>query len=514
MATAIVNTFDGGMTNDPRDRASNVARISKHIDNDNRAHVLTPHPDNTFTSSGACADANTAADYDSFRIQQFLYANSLFYGLGVEDGTTKPKIFEKSSVTGAWGASTNGTHASSVALGTGPKIFILYQNYLYGQDNVAGSRTWWKYGDITNSPTFTRGINTNLNVISPIVHPKDDIMYFGYGAGTAVSNRIGKNNSGTFTDSVLVFQLYAQVASLTDYNNYLAIGVNNPDNSTVIYLWDRDSTLATLSEKIDNGTGTIKWIENIGGVLVSCSVLQPTAGLSLNPTVVFKYYDGARMVEFQRFTCSLATIYEFKQRYNNTVYFMAEMTINSVSMKGIWKVVRSPLGRLSVSFDRLPRIDDDVTAGGLFGFLRTGDYFHISCLDKQNSDKYIVTKTCNAFTTTANYRTTVNPGMAEGDRSKKKQLTMVSITTEPLASGEAVNVFYRVDGGSWIGCAYSATDGDVTAEFAGSISVSGGVITALGPFTAGREYEFSIEPSGGAKVTELKYEYDVIKTLQ
>lgn len=506
MATAIVNTFDGGMTNDPRDRAANVARISKHVDNDNRPHLITPYPDNDFSNT----DPNTAADFDSFRIQQFIYTNSKFYGLGVENGTTKPQIFSKSAIGNAWASET--TWASAASLGTTIPFFILYQNYLWTQDGAAGSRSWCKYGDITGSPSATRGIHSNENVTSPIVHPKDDIMYFGYGAGTGTQNLIGKNNSAAFTDSVLTFPVGSVVASLTDYGIYLAIAVNNPDNSTVIYLWDRDTSLTTLSEKIDNGTGTIKWIDMVGGTLVSCSVLQPTTALSVNPTVVFKYYDGAKMVEFQRFTTTLATISLFRQRFNSTVYFLAEMTINSVSMKGVWKVVKKPNGRFMVSFDRLPRIDDDVTAGGLFGFLRTGDYFHIACLNKQDSDKYIVTKTTSTYTTTAVYRTPINPDMPEGDRTKKKQLTQVAFSCDPLASGEAVQVYYRVDGGSWIGAAFLNTVGEVTAEYSSAISVTGGVVTGIGEYTAGREFEFSIEPSGGAKVSELKYSYTILLT--
>lgn len=493
MKTVTLNQFDGPMTNDPRDTAGNVARISKHVDNDTRPHLLTPHPDNDFAGT----DPNSAANFDSFRIQKFLYANSTFYGLGVEDGTTKPKIFQKTLIGDAWAASSGGTHASGAALGTNHPVFCLYQNYLWYLDGTVGSRSWSKYGDVTSSTSVTRNIHSNENVVSPIVHSKDDIMYFGYGAGTATQNKIGKNNSGSFTDSVLTFPVGHVVASLAEYGNDIAIGTNTPQGGIVVYFWDRDASLTTLSGKTEM-TGTLKFLGNIGGVLVACTTLQPSAALSINPTVVFHYYDGSKFVEFQRYTTSAAVVYGDVQPFNNILYFMAEMTIDSVVLRGIWKIWRRGDGTLAVSFDRLPRLDDTITTLKLYGFMREGDYFHIACANFQDNDKYIVTKTTPTYLTTAIRRTAINPNMDPQDKAARKQLLAVSAEYGPLAAGESFILKYRVDGGAWTTI--------FTETTVGATRTRRTAISTGARFVAGQEYEFSFEP-GGAKLTGLKYQY-------
>lgn len=505
MATTIVtNTFDGGMTNDPRDTATNVARITKHVDNNNIPHLLTPYPDNDFVTGQP--DTNT--NFDSYRIQQFIYANYLstptFFGLGVQS-TTVPAIYSKTSIGSAWAlANTGGDYGSLTALGTGPKAFILYQSYLYGLDGGG----WWKYGDITSSPTWTRQVDAtqtggtaNLNVTIPIVHSKDDVMYVGGGAGTLTSNVLTSNNSGTWIRA-LTFSTYTQIVSICEYGNYLAIAVNNPNDTCSVYLWDRDSSLTTISEKIDWGSGQIKFIENIQGTLVGCSALNASSALSVNNyQVSFKYYNGQSAATFAEFTPSAVNILPFHQRFNNLVYFAGEMTIDSVALRGIWKIAKQFVGTITVSFDRLPRLDDTVTSGGLFGFLRTGDYFHIACLNAQDSDKYIVSKTNTSYTTTTIYRTPINPGMPPQDRTAKKKLISVSASFSPLAASEAMILKVRVDGGSFNTVFTDTTDNDTSYEMT---CLANGTA-----FTDGREFEFSLEPSGGAKVTELKYRYEV-----
>jgi hypothetical protein len=510
MKTISVNTFDGGMTNDARDPAQGIARITEHVDNFTRSHLIANYPDNDFN---AATDPNTASEFDSNRIQKFLYSNSTWFGLGVQAGTTKPKIFTKSAIANAWAAGTTTGDYAALVSSLSPTIFIQYHNYLYGLDGPLGSTNWWKYGDITSTPTWTRLLHQSTNVAGFVVHSKDDILYYINGSGTAVQQQIGKFDGTTWTEAALTFGISGasnvpSLSTIAEYGNYLAIAANNPDATTTLYLWDRDSSLTTVSEKVDWGTGTIKWLATIDGTLIGCSILQ-ASGLGLEYTVVFKYYDGTAAIPFAQFNCTSATVYPITQKFNNTLEFMAEMNINSVDLRGIWKVVKKN-GQFSVSFDRKPRLDDTVTAGKLYGFLRTGDYFHIACANVQDSDKYIVTKTLNAYSTTSVYRTAINPNVPLGDRTALKQLVSLAASTEPLTSGQAVLVQYRVDGGSWIPALYMNTVGAVSSDwFTGAITTpSGGTFNAAGNYTAGREYEFSIEPSGGAKVSELKFIYN------
>lgn len=433
----LITRFDGGMTNDPQDMRENVARVTKHLDNYTLPHSITPYPDNDFD---ATTDPNSAANFSAWKIKQFLYApvgtTNSFFGLGVQS-TTVPAIYTKAAIGDAWAlANTTGDYASLTALGAGmTQQFIYYQSYLYGIDGGG----WWKYGDITGTPSWTRQVYTTtyLNLCQPIVHSKNDVMYAAGGQGTAVSNRIIMNVDGTWSTPI-VLGLYTKIPSICEYGNYLAIAANNPIGTSTVLLWDQDATNTEFSEKIDWGSGQIKWIRQIGGMLIGCSILQPS-GLDVAPTVSFKYYNGSSVTEFAQFTCTSATVYGNTQLYNNIVYFGAEIVIDGETLSGIWKVVKHNDGRMSVSFDRLPKLDTAPDAGTLYGFLRTGDYFHIGM---QTSATHIVTKTLSTYTTTAKW---ITPKYNGGNISQTKKLTSVTVLTEPMNSSGSVVLKYKVD---------------------------------------------------------------------
>ena len=499
-----ITKWDGGMVNDPRSKKAGACRIIKHLDNYTDETRLTPYTDIDFT---AVVEPTSAVNFDSYRIQQIVYTNGAFYGLGVQDGTTKPKIFTKTLINDEWVAgTTTGDFASLVAATTAQKMpFIVYVEgsswNLYGLDGGG----WWKYGDITGTPTWTRVVYTAtfLNTCPPVVHSKDNVMYCSGGQGTTVSNRIIKNNAGSWSDPLL-FGLYTKIPSICEYGNYLAIATNEPDGNTNVYLWDRDSSLATLSEKINWGSGTIKFIANIGGILVGCSVMQPTTALSINPQIVFKYWTGSEIKIFAEFTASAMVIDEFitKQSFNNLFYFLAEMTLNSIALRGVWKIVKHNDGRLTVSFDRLPRLDDTVVSGTLYGFLRTGDFFHVATKNINDSDKYIVSKTDTTYSTTASFET---PIIATKGSDVTKKIVGITVTHEPLPTAGAVIVKYKADAEtSWTQILNNGTDDSIRHS---SINIESSGVN----LKTYKEVQFQILPSGGAVVTGLKFREEIIE---
>lgn len=498
LITTKVTRFDGGMVNDPRSKTVGACRIVKHLDNYTDETRLTPYTDIDFT---AVVEPTTAANFDLYRIQQIIYSGGKWFGLGVQSGTTKPAIYVKSNLNDAWVlGETGGDYASLTTATANPTNFILYRNYLYGIDGTGGSTAWWKYGDITGTPSWTRNLSAVLNLTSPIVHSKDDIMYYINGSGTATQQQIGTLNGTSFTANALSFGTYVSLSSLCEYENYLAIAANNPNDTTNVYLWDRDSSQTTLSVKIDWGSGTIKFIGNIGGTLVGCSVMQP-AGLGINYQVVFKYYNGVEVKTFAEFTASAQVISALKQNYNNLLYFLAEMTLNGTALRGIWKIVKHRDGRLTVSFDRLPRLDDTITTGKLYGFLRTGDYFHVACGNAHDSDKYIVSKTDTTYGTSASFETTIQNGE---DSSLTKKLVGISIMHEPLPSGAGVIVKYKADAeSSWTQILNSTTDNDISHD-AVNIESSGVNLPQY------KELQLQIIPSGGAVVTGYETVEEII----
>ena len=237
------------------------------------------------------------------------------------------------------------------------------------------------------------------------------------------------------------------------------------------------------------------------------------------PRVMFKYYSGTQVVTLREFVCTLVTIAPVKQIFNNIFYFLAELTIDGTAYKGLWKFFKNPAGSLAVSYDKNPRNDTALNAGSLHGFVRWGDYTFISYNNPSDSDKYTIWRTDDqvSYTATSIYQSVINPIEPEryragaGTRSSLKSVVAVSIGMEPLTSGQQVVLKYRVDGGSWI------TIGTATYQSSPTPMNSNVVqeynLDANGnPFQNGREFEFRVESTGGAEITELKYRHEELET--
>lgn len=488
MKTVFTNQFDGGQTNDGRDPTENVCRVIKHFDNYTNTYKLTPYRDTVL-------DAVVESTLDTYRITKFVIANGALYGVGiVGNGDNHTQVYKKftgTDPTAIWSTASGGTSSSSVESGIQP---LLYHNYLYGV-NTAGV---WKYGDITGSASFTYNEYTSHIPTAPgIVHSKDDIMYWPSG------NLILANNGGSWSVG-LTLPANCVINCICEDGNYVDIACDMPNGTSIVYQWDRDTSLTTLSEKIDWGVGSLKLIEVIGGVLSGISTTSANL-TQLNPRVMFKYYTGSRLITFQEFVCSFVTIGTDKQQFNNLFYFLADMTIDGTVYKGLWKIFKNPAGNMAISFDRLPRNDTALSAAALHGFIRWGDYVFIAYQNPADS-KYTIWRTDDQafYTATSIYETTINPKMPEIDRPQKKKLISVGALYEALPSGAQALVQYRVDGGQWLTVFVESADGQVRTEPVTRAQAS--------QFTDGTEYEFHVESTGGAEITALLYKYEIIPT--
>lgn len=492
MITVTLNRLNLGMTSDSRDRASGVSQILRHFDTTQK-QKLTPYRDMVL-------DATTESTLNVFQITRFVKANGNYYGFGqISAADPHAQVYVKttpSDPTTTWTTAASGSDASFGGA-RNDAMFLHYKttNKLYGGNNTG----LWSYA--FSGPTFLYNENT-IPAGPSLVHPKDDCMYV---LSIGTSKAIARNNAGSWNNTALTLPSDVTSGDICESGNFISVAVNRLNGNVVEYLWDRDASLSTLSESIDWGTGTLKFIENLGGVRVGVFVEGGTAD-SLNPRLTLKYYTGTEVDTIAEFPCTLATVGNWKQKVNKSLLFLAELTVDGIAHKGLWKLTRTSTG-FTFALDRLPKNDTALNAGSLKGFYVSGDYVFISYLNPDDSDKYTVWRTNDqeSYTASSFYLTTINPEMPDADRSRMKKLLAVSLSTEVLPSGAEAALYYSVDGGTLTPILTASDEGSITTEMA--------IDANADQFTDGREYAFFVSSTGGAEITEVKYKYQTLPTL-
>ena len=461
------------------------------------------------------ADSITSLTLAESKLCKFLAtANSsndatVQWALGVVSGTTKPRIFVKTNTAaGGWAAASNTTDTD---VGINENIFVAYpQTVLWGARN---GTQMWRYQ--TGTDTFTAtGVNaiTYTQMFQGLVHSKDNILYIPYYNDTG--SFIAKCNDTTWNNTALTLPSSMIPISISEYGNYLAIACkqrNIQSGPSVVFLWDRDSSLTTLSESINWGPESLEMIEEIDGILIGVSVFANTSTeiITTRPRIVFKAYAGGapRAQQFLEISLTSSTVNGGelptsnntdgvaidKQKINNRILFNLSCEINSVQYDAIWAIARLADGSLSVSIDRLMNNDTALTANAVEpkGFFKFGDYMVVAFED---NGTYKANKTTNGAATytaqTAFYETLIF-----GEPFLKFKLNSVGVMTEPLPAAGQVVIKYKKDAETSFTTIFTHNTDDSLFHEAVNIESSG---AALPEF---RELSLRIESTGGAVIT-------------
>lgn len=493
MKTIYLNNFGQSMVSDPR--ASRGVQLVKHFDNFTRPYSLVPFRDTE----------DAYASQTTFQGQNFLMYNSELYALGRQSAVARASILKNSDVTGtSWSTPTNAEDGTYTIINY--NLFVEYKGIIWG----ANSNGLWSYN--IGSTTFTANAQalTYTHITQGLVHSKDDILYVGYTNSTA-SYIASKNGAGAWNTTALTLPSNLIVTSICEYGNFLAIACRPSQigGKSVVYLWDRDSTLTTLSESIDLGNKDVYTMENIDGYLVFVSLVPSLT--SSNPSkLIFSYYSGGggdTVLEnlTQRLSISTVPSLVGKQKYNNRLFFGltgASFEGTTYDYVGVWSIGRVN-GEFSVNFTYKP--DNDTLPQNIKGFYIVRDFVFISYQDAVTGD-YGMSKTNDqaSFTCTSVYETQINDGMANDHKPLRKQLMSVAVTYEPLPANGQVVLKYKVDNESYVTVFTETTDNKQFTEASKAGSTE---------FTAGRDYKFMVESTGGAVITGLAYKYKLLETL-
>lgn len=490
-----IDRFDGGMVNDVRSRDVGVCQLCKGFDALTYKHKLVPY-----------RASESGQDTISRKISLFVNANGRLYGLGNPSGSAT--MYYKDTFTdGTWSTTSNNvTDIAEAARSDGFLVFYKKTGLIYG---ATGSTTVFGYDPTGSAAWADYTVGTLTSGSCALVHSKDDILYVGYG------NKIAsKNGASAFTTAALTLPSSFVITSLAEYGNYLAIACKPNSNEgfgsvSRVFLWDRDSSVATLAESIDWGLGDLQVLEELGGVLIGISSKTNSTFL-FGSTHSFKYYAGAAgAIEFAQFTGFGFSYYtalgKQKQKVNNRLYFSASYARDdgATGLAGIWSVGRnSPTSPLVVNIEYLPNNDTPITA--IDGFYLIGSYMFIAYSDSGGTLDGYISKTSDsstAFTASATYETVK---FNAGDTSLTKKLIGATVFTTPLPTAGQVVLKYRKDEETnWTTIFTNTTDNSLSYS-AVNIESSGANLPEY------KEIQFQIISTGGAEITGLSFMEEVV----
>ncbi|MEK6860717.1 MAG: hypothetical protein AABY07_01985 [Nanoarchaeota archaeon] len=502
-----ISRWDGGITNDPRDPRASVATVITNFDILTDPHRLIPYYG---SEDGDSSSSNNKIH--NFCIAKLSATATAIYGLGRStSGTDRSKVFYRdisSDLADATWSSHDSAKSESSAdssAATESELFVYYenQNRIYMADiyndkimayDPSGATNW----DETTALTMT-------HVTNGIVHSKDDICYFAYyNSADGTSGIYKKDGASAWAAISTTFPKNFRPTVIREYGNYIAIGgeIYSPTavgfNGSIVYIWDRDSTLETLSESIYWGDDRLMVMDEINGTLIGISFTTGTA--RFKPRITFRYYSVGEAIEFFTLTPTKATgtpdMTFRSQKINNKLCFLLEAQIDGEGRDGIWSVSGRP-GDFKIVHERTPNNDTAITnsTSSLVGFYFVGDYCFIS---RNDNGTYAMTKTNDAETYVAS---SIHEKLfRSGGSSLKKDLIGATVETEPMSANGQIILKYKIDHNtSWTTIFTDTTDNSLSHS-AINIESSGAALPK-----DYKEISFRIESTGGAVITGFNF---------
>ena len=504
----LIDRFDGGMTNAVRDSIASIqgntiiakpyARIISHFDVFSAKGQMIPHLSHVEDD----INSNLSTTIAAIKLCQFLsYGTSQSattqYALGILKATTDARIYSRDSIpTGQW----SGLASASVV--ASEKLFVEYKGGIYV---AVGGTAIAKYSISGDSWSAADLSITYTNIGQGLVHSKDDILYIPY--TTSAGAFIAKKNVSTWTAAALTLPSNCIPTSISEYGNYLAIATKplSRGGKSVVYLWDRDSSLSTLSEKIEWGTEDLELIEELEGFLVGISVTGASS-IIVSPKIIFKYYAGVGAKQFLEIpTQNSVTLFApNKQKMNNRIYFMMNAEQSGARLAGIFSIGRNAEGGFGLLMDRL--WDNTTVFTNVDypkGFQLLGDYMTIAYTIGAETATYNLQRTKDNSTYAANstYESLI---FNSGDSSLTKKLIGITIMFEPFSGIGPVVLKYKVDADTSWTQIFSSSTTNSTSHGAINIESTGVTLPTY------KEIRFQILSTAATAITGLKFKSEII----
>lgn len=501
----------GGMTSEIRSKTNECA-LCLHFDL-YRNRTLAPNRTYTAITDG------------SEKITRFLYAkqgsatNYAIYGMGDALGASGgvsgyPAVYYKTPTATVW---TDGVALAQGSLNN--SVFVLYKDCFFGwQANGVSStlRYLWKVSGLASSlsadDTFFDATAVT-NVAQPVHHKADDYLYIFH---DNIVRRL--TDASTVSGVLLTLPSNLKIMGGGNYGNYLLIvasPIQQGTSNSVIFIWDRDSSLTTVSGKIDLGPGVVTYVSEAedGGVWIVQENASQVLGFgAFNNAINVKYFNGSLQTltipngtENEYFS-QIRTIGSTYLPIGNAVesggvfYFPAEIVtrLASESRDVIFAVRRTSNGLELIA-------DQEITAAGgtgfyLNGIFEIGNHWLVSYTNGSGTILTEQTVTGSTYQTSV-YETLIFTG---DKRAVTKKLFGVSLFCSPLPSGGTMVLKYRADAEtSWTTIFTDSTANDLYHS-ATNIESTGVTLPEF------KEIQFRIESTGGTEITGFKFAFEEI----
>ena len=434
--------FTGGVSGDPRSKSLGVVQIATNFDIFRDEKRAIPYND---SESGDASSATSKKQ--AFDIGLWTPTPSWrLFALGVVSGTARAEILMKILTTGgatdlddsSWATPANNSSAAGT---TSFDCFFYYKTLAKFIGARAGTNLWTFTPDGATGWNDTFQAITYTNIAQGIVHSKDDIAYIPYDNFIASYNATG----AVFNATALTLPADYYISAISEFGDFIAIACapNSGVGKSRLFIWNRDSSLSTLSDSVDAGEGVIKFIEELEGQIVA-GVMIGGNGTRLRDRVVFRKYAGAGMKRFKEITSSATgqnlTLLSRRQKADNRVYFLMSISIDGVVREGLWSIGMSSSGEFAISHERTQNNDTALGNGSLRGFFVVADYVFISYID--NAGSYQLSKTNDQASFTAlSIIETVIKNTPNSDVIKK--LVGASVMFEPLPAAGQIALYYK-----------------------------------------------------------------------
>ena len=525
MPSKPIKNFGNGMADDYSRIGEGEFSVSKHFD-------ILSYPNRLQPLRGMGAESTT----DSKIGNMIVGANGYMYGVGTDpNNPTNGKLWVRcDNATTASGNSYGATaiwrslttnQLSGLTLRTADYAFLVdYPDFGNVRTLLWASTNMLVCSDPlgASSAETSAGALTFTTISQGFVHPKDKRLYFGYQTASATYiGRISSNATPFASVNYTALQLPSEyrVYSVCDYGNYLAIGCTTIDGRSVVFLWDRDETLTTVSEVINWGAGQLKVLNNLNGALVGVNTISANGASTVQDMdgIQIKVYSGGveptivKEIKAQRLTSTApsATINEnVNFVLNNRLYFSANIVNGGTAPAyyGLWAFGLNKNGRYAVTIERMATNDSSET--GVLACAINGDFVAMAHTAVGTLTATINGNSLSAiYAATSVYESGVNPRIDDLDQAKDKKLIGVWATYLPLPVDASIVMQYRVDGSlntAWTTIFTETGNGVTFTEMQNANGTE---------FTDGRKYEFRITSIGGGIVTDWGPIYKVKETI-